>query len=154
VSVTGWTAVPAGFAVAARRYVDQVTLSLRPATVRHNPADRKAAQPGQREERPHQPALLLRPDRRMGPGRAGPAARVHPGTSPSSTSRCPASSTTLQAARLLRAARADPDPLARLIVELLARTGIRRDGVTDLDHFRAQRRDRAGSVIHEYRLVE
>jgi transposase InsO family protein len=27
------------------------------------------------------------------------------------------------------------------------------DGVTDLDHFRLQRRDRAGSVIHEYRLV-
>jgi transposase len=27
------------------------------------------------------------------------------------------------------------------------------DGVTDLDHFRLRRRDRAGSVIHEYRLV-
>jgi hypothetical protein len=27
------------------------------------------------------------------------------------------------------------------------------DGVTDLDHFRARRRDRAGGVIHEYRLV-
>jgi hypothetical protein len=27
------------------------------------------------------------------------------------------------------------------------------DGVTDLNHFRAQRRDRAGGVIHEYRLV-
>jgi putative transposase len=27
------------------------------------------------------------------------------------------------------------------------------DGVTDLDHFRVQRRDRAGGVIHEYRLV-
>jgi transposase len=27
------------------------------------------------------------------------------------------------------------------------------DGVTDLDHFRVRRRDRAGSVIHEYRLV-
>jgi putative transposase len=27
------------------------------------------------------------------------------------------------------------------------------DGGTDLDHFRVQRRDRAGSVIHEYRLV-
>jgi hypothetical protein len=28
------------------------------------------------------------------------------------------------------------------------------DGVTDLDHFRVRRRDRAGGVIHEYRLVE
>ncbi|MGH3230035.1 MAG: integrase core domain-containing protein [Streptosporangiaceae bacterium] len=27
------------------------------------------------------------------------------------------------------------------------------DGVTNLDHFRVQRRDRAGGVIHEYRLV-
>jgi putative transposase len=27
------------------------------------------------------------------------------------------------------------------------------DGVTDLDHFRVQRRDRAGGVMHEYRLV-
>ncbi|MEP7024088.1 MAG: integrase core domain-containing protein [Actinomycetota bacterium] len=27
------------------------------------------------------------------------------------------------------------------------------DGVTDLDHFRVQRRDRAGGMIHEYRLV-
>jgi putative transposase len=26
-------------------------------------------------------------------------------------------------------------------------------GVTDLDHFRIRRRDRAGGVIHEYRLV-
>jgi putative transposase len=29
----------------------------------------------------------------------------------------------------------------------------RPDGVTDLDHFRVRRRDRAGGVIHEYRLV-
>ena len=27
------------------------------------------------------------------------------------------------------------------------------DGVTNLDQFRVQRRDRAGGVIHEYRLV-
>jgi hypothetical protein len=27
------------------------------------------------------------------------------------------------------------------------------DGVTDLNQFRVQRRDRAGGVIHEYRLV-
>lgn len=27
------------------------------------------------------------------------------------------------------------------------------DGVTNLDHFRVQRRDRGGGVIHEYRLV-
>jgi hypothetical protein len=27
------------------------------------------------------------------------------------------------------------------------------DGTTDLDHFRVRRRDRAGGVTHEYRLV-
>ena len=27
------------------------------------------------------------------------------------------------------------------------------DTITDLDHFRVQRRDRAGGMIHEYRLV-
>src|ERR1039457_6177683 len=27
------------------------------------------------------------------------------------------------------------------------------DGITDLDHFRVRRHDRAGGVIHEYRLV-
>jgi hypothetical protein len=27
------------------------------------------------------------------------------------------------------------------------------DGATDLDSFRVRRRDRAGGVIHEYRLV-
>jgi transposase InsO family protein len=27
------------------------------------------------------------------------------------------------------------------------------DGVTDLDHFRLQRRDRAGGILHEYHLV-
>ena len=27
------------------------------------------------------------------------------------------------------------------------------DGLIELDHFRVQRRDRAGGVIHEYRLV-
>jgi len=36
------------------------------------------------------------------------------------------------AAKLLRAARADPDPLSRLIVELLARTGIRRSELLGL----------------------
>ena len=47
-------------------------------------------------------------------------------TSRSSTGRCPASSTSAAAAKLLRSARADTDPLARLVTELLARTGMRR----------------------------
>lgn len=36
VSVTGWVVVAPAFADIARRYVEQVTLSLRPATVKHN----------------------------------------------------------------------------------------------------------------------
>ena len=32
-------------------------------------------------------------------------------------------------------------------------TATRPDRVTDLDHFRVRRHDRAGGVIHEYRLV-
>ena len=35
VSVTGWTAAAPAIAQAAQRYVAQVTLSLRPATVKH-----------------------------------------------------------------------------------------------------------------------
>ncbi len=35
VSITGWAAVAPGFAEAARRYVEQVALTLRPATVKH-----------------------------------------------------------------------------------------------------------------------
>jgi len=35
VSVTGWTAVPPGFAEAAHRYVAQIDLSLAPSTVKH-----------------------------------------------------------------------------------------------------------------------
>jgi hypothetical protein len=35
VSVTGWAVVAPAFAESARRYVEQVTLSLRPATVKH-----------------------------------------------------------------------------------------------------------------------
>lgn len=35
VSVTGWAVIAPGFADNARRYVEQVTLSLRPATVKH-----------------------------------------------------------------------------------------------------------------------
>ena len=42
------------------------------------------------------------------------------------------------AAKLLRATRADPDPLSRLIVELLARTGIRRGELLALDRRRGR----------------
>jgi hypothetical protein len=35
VSVTGWAAITPGFAETARRSVAQVTLSLRPSTVKH-----------------------------------------------------------------------------------------------------------------------
>ena len=57
-----------------------------------------------------------------------PAARplIFPGDLPIIDKPLPRFLDDAAAAKLLRAARADPDPLSRLIVELLARTGIRR----------------------------
>ena len=118
VSVSGWAVVAPGFTEVARRYVDQVALSLRPSTVAHiehdlrefgtwladhhpevascadlerrhiehfkawladqaRAAHRQAAEPDQHQEPAHQPALLLRPDHRLGlPEPAATAAHV------------------------------------------------------------------------------
>ena len=118
VSVRGWAVVAPGFTEVARRYVDQVALSLRPSTVAHiehdlrefgtwladappggrqlrrsrtpphralqgvarhqaRAAHRQAVEPDQHQEPTHQPALLLRPDHRLGlPEPAATAARV------------------------------------------------------------------------------
>src|SRR5512132_3727798 len=121
VSVSGWTVVAPGFADVARRYVTQVDLSLRPATVKHGEAHRgrparvrhlarprpprrgqlrrsptpphrglqglgrrqaralhqQAVEPDQHQEPADQPALLLRPDHRVGlPQPAAPAAHL------------------------------------------------------------------------------
>ena len=173
VSVTGWSAVPAGFAAAARRYVEQVTLSLRPATVRHIEHDLRqfgtwldATYPEvttcadlQRHHieafktwlSTHPTRLTGKPLNRVSVKNAlinlhcffdritewgYPDAPVRPlvftGDLPIIDKPLPRFLDDAAAARLLRAARADPDPLARLIVELLARTGIRRSELLGL----------------------
>ena len=60
------------------------------------------------------------------PERTGPLADVSRRHADRRQNRCRGFYPDAAAAKLLRAARADPDPLSRLIVELLARTGIRR----------------------------
>jgi integrase/recombinase XerD len=173
VSVTGWSAVPAGFAAAACRYVEQVTLSLRPATVRHIEHDLRqfgtwlaATYPGvatcadlQRQHieafktwlSAHPTPATGKPLNRVSVKNAlinlhcffdritewgYPDAPVRPlvftGDLPIIDKPLPRFLDDAAAARLLRTARADPDPLARLIVELLARTGIRRSELLGL----------------------
>ena len=50
---------------------------------------------------------------------------IFPGTSRRPTSRCPSSWTTRTMARFMAAVAADPNPRRRLMIELLARTGMR-----------------------------
>jgi len=167
VVVTGWVAVPARFTATARRYLDQVQVSLRPNTVNHIEHDLRvfglwlaATHPevaGCADlDRPHIEAfkqhLLTQPTRRTGRplnrisiknalinlhcffdriadwGYDDAPARplIFIGDLPIIDKPLPRFLDDAAAAKLQRAARADPDPLSRLIVELLARTGIRR----------------------------
>jgi integrase/recombinase XerD len=167
VVVTGWVAVPARFTATARRYLDQVQVSLRPNTVNHIEHDLRvfglwlaATHPevaGCADlDRPHIEAfkqhLLTQPTRRTGRplnrisiknalinlhcffdriadwGYDDAPARplIFIGDLPIIDKPLPRFLDDAAAAKLQRTARADPDPLSRLIVELLARTGIRR----------------------------
>jgi len=173
VSVTGWAAVAPGFADAARRYVAQVELSLRPSTVHHIERTLRefgtwlaGAYPGvsvcAELERGHIEAYKLWLGTRQGHRTGRPLDRVsiknrlinlhcffdritewgYPdpprrpllfaGDLPIVDKPLPRFLDDAAASRLMRVARADPDPLARLIVELLARTGIRRSELLGL----------------------
>ena len=167
VSLTGWVAVTDGFAAAARRYVAQAELSLRPNTVRHIEHDLRefgiwltaafpniatcadlercrieaykawiAAKPGRYTGTPLNRASIKNRlinlhcffDRITEWGY--PDAPVRPliftGDLPIIDKPLPRFLDDAAATKLLRAARTDDiDPLDRLIVELLARTGIR-----------------------------
>ena len=166
VSVTGWSHVTPGIADTARRYLDQVTLSLRPNTVRHiehdlrrfgtwlatNYSDVGNCTDLQREHiEAFKTWLSTTPTPRTGMplNRVSikntlinlhcffdritewgyPNAPVRPlvfiGDLPIIDKPLPRFLDDGAAAKLLRTARADADPLSRLIVELLARTGIR-----------------------------
>jgi integrase len=167
VSVTGWAVVAPGLAEAARRYVAQVELSLRPATTKH-------IESGLREfgtwlagayphvtscadlERRHIEAYKSWVSAKGGRYTGQPLSRIsvknrlinlgcffdritewgYPnpprrplifaGDLPIVDKPLPRFLDDGAATKLMRASRADPDPLSRLIVELLARTGIRR----------------------------
>jgi site-specific recombinase XerD len=167
VSVTGWATVATGFAQTARRYVEQVTLSLRPNTVKHIDHDLRQfgtlladTHPEVADcaelHREHIEAFKTWLSTHPTPATGTPLNRVSiknalinlhcfltritewgypnapvrplmfPGDLPIVDKPLPRFLDDAAAAKLLRAARADPDPLSRLIVELLARTGIRR----------------------------
>lgn len=167
VSVTGWVPVATGFADSARRYIEQVTLSLRPTTVKHIEHDLRQFGTWLADTHPevdtcaglhreHIEAFKTWLSTDLRPATGKPLNRVSvknalinlhcfltriaewgypnapvrplmfPGDLPIIDKPLPRFLDDAAAAKLLRAARADPDPLSRLIVELLARTGIRR----------------------------
>jgi integrase/recombinase XerD len=166
VSVTGWAQVTPGFADTARRYLDQVTISLRPNTVTHIEHDLRrfgtwlatnypdvASCAGLRRE--HIEAFKTWLSTTPTPRTGKPLNRVSIKNTlinlhcffdritewgyPNAPSRplvflgdlpiidkpLPRFLDDGAAAKLLRTARDNPDPLSKLIVELLARTGIR-----------------------------
>jgi integrase len=167
VSVTGWATVASGFAETARRYIEQVTVSLRPSTVKHIEHDLRQFGTWLADTHPevancaelhrehieafktwlstHPRSATGKPLNRVsiknalinlhcfltritewGYPNAPVRPLMFPGDLPIVDKRLPRFLDDAAAAKLLRAARADPDPLSRLIVELLARTGIRR----------------------------
>jgi integrase/recombinase XerD len=167
VSVTGWATVTPGFAATARRYVEQVAVSLRPNTVRHIEHDLRQfgtwlthtypdAASCADLERTHLEAFKRWLSTHPTPSTGKPLNRVSiknalinlhcfltritewgypdaptrplmfPGDLPVIDKPLPRFLDDAAATKLLRAARADPDPLSRLSIELLARTGMRR----------------------------
>ena len=167
VSVTGWAVIAPAFAENARRYVAQVELSLRPATVKHIETDLRefgtwltsthpevtscadlqrqhiedykiwvSAKHGRHTGRPLSRVSIKNRlinlhcffDRTTEWGYPNPPQRplIFAGDLPIVDKPLPRFLDAAAATKLMRASRADPDPLSRLIVELLARTGIRK----------------------------
>ena len=92
----------------------------------HAPSRWRHPAPAHHPRAPHNAALLLRPDRRMGLSRRAVASADLRRDLPIPDQPLPRFLDDAASAKLLRAARADPDPFARLVIELLARTGLRR----------------------------
>ena len=167
VAVTGWVTVTPGFTSTARRYLEQVTMSLRPSTVKRIEHDLRqfgcwlaSSHPEVGTcadlHREHVEAFKTWLSTHPTPATGKPLNRVSiknalinlhcfltritewgypnapvrplmfPGDLPIIDKPLPRFLDDAAAAKLLRATRAYPDPLSRLIVELLARTGIRR----------------------------
>lgn len=173
VSITGWASVAPAVSAAARRYVAQVALSLRPSTVKHIEHDLREFGTWLAEahpevitcaelERHHIEAYKVWVGAKQGRHTGKPLDRVsiknriinlhcffdritewgYPdpprrplifaGDLPIVDKPLPRFLDDAASTKLMRAARADPDPLSRLIVELLARTGIRRSELLGL----------------------
>jgi site-specific recombinase XerD len=166
VAVTGWAGVQPRIAATARRYVEQVALSLRPSTVQaierdlrefgtwlaaHHAAVATFAELTRRHIEAYKRWLAGRHTRQGQPlrrvtfknklinlhcffdrisewGYADAPRRplLFAGDLPRRDQPLPRFLDDAAAAKLLRAAQVDPDPLARLVVELLARTGMRK----------------------------
>jgi integrase/recombinase XerD len=167
VSVTGWATVATGFAESAHRYVEQVTVSLRPSTVKSiehdlrefgiwladtHPEVDSCADLHREHIEAFKTWLCTHPRPATGKplnrvsiknalinlhcfltritewGYPNPPVRplMFPGDLPIIDKPLPRFLDDAAAAKLLRATRVDPDPLSRLIIELLTRTGIRR----------------------------
>ncbi|MDT2008603.1 site-specific integrase [Rhodococcus opacus] len=167
ISVTGWSTVPTQFAESAHRYVEQVTLSLRPTTTGRIEHDLRQfgrwladTQPDVHGcvdlRREHIEAFKTWLSTHPTPRTGKPLNRVSikntlinlhcfltriaewgypdaptrtlmfPGDLPIIDKPLPRFLDDAAAAKLARVTRTESDPLARLIVELLARTGIRR----------------------------
>jgi integrase/recombinase XerD len=173
VSTTGWATIAPGYAATALRYIEQVTLSLRPNTVTCIEHDLRRFGTWLTDSHPYvancselqrihieafKTWLTTTPTPRTGQplNRISikntlinlhcffdritdwdyPNAPVRPlvfiGDLPIVDKPLPRFLDDGAATKLLRAARADTDPLSRLIVELLARTGIRRSELLGL----------------------
>ena len=174
VSITGWDTAPAGFADSARRYVAQVELSLRPATVshiehalrefgvwlgEHHPDVHSCADLTRRHIEDYKLWVATKHGRSTGKplnrvsiknrlinlhcfldritewGYDNPPQRplIFTGDLPIIDKPLPRFLDDAAATKLMRTSRADPDPLSRLIVELLARTGIRKSELLALN---------------------
>src|SRR6266536_3140113 len=172
-----WAGVAPGLAATLRSYLDQITLTLRPATVTRTEAilrefacflASRAPEVGRLADvrRGHLVAFKLhlagRPSARPGRDGASVLSRraivghlstlsmaftrlaewagddapacvlLFPGDYPIIDRPLPRFLDDAAATKLLRAARADTDPFARLCVEILARTGLRRGEFIDL----------------------
>ena len=172
-----WAGVAPGLAGTLRSYLDQIALTLRPATVTRTEAilrefacflASRAPEVGRLADvrRGHLEAFKLhlagRPSARPGRDGASVLSRraivghlstlsmaftrlaewagddapacvlLFPGDYPIIDRPLPRFLDDAAATKLLRAARADPDPFARLCVEILARTGLRRGEFIDL----------------------
>ena len=167
VSITGWAAAPTGFTNAARRYLGQIELSLRPNTVHHIEHDLRefgtylarshpdvqtcadltrthieayktwvAGTPAHRKTTPLNRISIKNRlinlhcffDRITDWGYPDAPTRplIYGGDLPLVDKPLPRFLDDAAATKLMRTAHTDPDPLSRLIVELLARTGIRK----------------------------